>query len=86
LDLSPILLLLSLIMWGYVWGVMGMILSIPIMSMIKIVLMNFESTRPVAILMSYNQSSITDIKKENLYTHKIKKILTPKKKVKKDDV
>lgn len=85
LDLSPILLLLSLIMWGYVWGVMGMILSIPIMSMIKIVLMNFESTRPVAILMSYNQSSITDIKKENLYTHKIKKILTPKKKVKKDD-
>lgn len=86
LDLSPILLLLSLIMWGYVWGVMGMILSIPIMSMIKIVLMNFESTRPVAILMSYNQSSITDIKKENLYTHKIKKILTPKKKVKKDDI
>ena len=86
LDLSPILLLLSLIMWGYVWGVMGMILSIRIMSMIKIVLMNIESRRPVAILMSYNQSSITDIKKENLYTHKIKKILTPKKKVKKDDV
>jgi len=85
LDLSPILLLLSLIMWGYVWGVMGMILSIPIMSMIKIVLMNFESTRPVAILMSYNQSSITDIKKENLYTHKIKKILTPKKKINKKD-
>lgn len=86
LDLSPILLLLSLIMWGYVWGVMGMILSIPIMSMIKIVLMNFESTRPVAILMSYNQSSITDIKKEATYGHKIKKILTVKKKVKKDDV
>lgn len=85
LDLSPILLLLSLIMWGYVWGVMGMILSIPIMSMIKIVLMNFESTRPVAILMSYNQSSITDIKKEATYGHRIKKILTPKKKVKKDD-
>jgi AI-2 transport protein TqsA len=84
LDLSPILLLLSLIMWGYVWGVMGMILSIPIMSMIKIVLMNFESTRPVAILMSYNQSSITDIKKEATYGHKLKKILTVKKKAKKD--
>lgn len=85
LDLSPILLLLSLVMWGYVWGIMGMILSIPIMSIIKIVLMNFDSTRPVAILMSYNQSSITDIKKEGSYTHKIKKILTPKKRVKKDD-
>ncbi|MBS1491959.1 MAG: AI-2E family transporter [Bacteroidetes bacterium] len=80
LDLSPILLLLSLILWGYIWGIMGMILSIPIMSMIKIVLMNFESTRPVAILMSYNQSSITDIKEKQKYTHVIKKILKGKKK------
>lgn len=80
LDLSPILLLLSLITWGYIWGIMGMILSIPIMSMIKIVLMNFESTRPVAILMSYNQSSITDIKDKRKYTHVIKKILKVKKK------
>jgi predicted PurR-regulated permease PerM len=80
LDLSPILLLLSLILWGYIWGIMGMILSIPIMSMIKIVLMNFESTRPVAILMSYNQSSITDIKEKKKYTHVIKKILKGKNK------
>lgn len=79
LDLSPILLLLSLIVWGYVWGVMGMILSIPIMSMIKIILMNFESTRPVAILMSYNQSSITEIKEKRKYTHTIKKIFKGKK-------
>ncbi|HRE41721.1 MAG TPA: AI-2E family transporter [Ignavibacteria bacterium] len=53
LDLSPILILFALIFWGYVWGIMGMILSVPIMSMIKIILMKFETTRPIGILMSY---------------------------------
>lgn len=54
LNLSPILLLLSLIFWGYVWGLMGMILSVPIMSMIKIIFAKFDQTRPISILMSYN--------------------------------
>lgn len=61
LDLSPILLLISLIFWGYVWGIVGMILSVPIMSMIKIVLMNIPSTQPIAILMSYSMSSVKDV-------------------------
>lgn len=57
LDLSPILLLVSLLFWGYVWGIVGMILAYPIMSMIKIVFMNFPQTRPMAIMMSYNLTS-----------------------------
>jgi AI-2 transport protein TqsA len=52
LNLSPILLIFSLIFWGYLWGIVGMILSVPVMSMIKIVLSKFESTKPIAILMS----------------------------------
>lgn len=55
LDLSPLLLLFSLIFWGYVWGIVGMILSVPIMSMLKIVLSKFEETKSIAILMSYNK-------------------------------
>ncbi|MBE2255591.1 MAG: AI-2E family transporter [Ignavibacteria bacterium] len=62
LDLSPILILVALIFWGYVWGIMGMILSIPIMSMIKIIMMKFDATRPAAILMSYN---LTRFNKKN---------------------
>lgn len=58
LDLSPLLLLLSLIFWGYIWGITGMILSVPIMSMIKIILMNFPQTKPIAILMSYNINTV----------------------------
>jgi len=56
LNLSPILLLFSLIFWGYIWGIVGMILSVPVMSMIKIVLSKFESTCPLAILMSHDVS------------------------------
>lgn len=58
LNLSPLLLLLSLFLGGYVWGIVGMILSIPIVSMLKIVMMNFESTKPIAILMSYKPADI----------------------------
>ncbi len=57
LNLSPLLLIISLVFWGYIWGVVGMLLSVPIMSMIKIILSKFESTKPVAILMSYDVSN-----------------------------
>lgn len=57
LDLSPLVLLLSLVFWGYLWGITGMILSVPIMAIIKIILMSFEQTRPWGILMSYNLTS-----------------------------
>lgn len=53
LNISPFLILASLIFWGYLWGIMGMLLSVPILSMIKITLSKFESTRPVSILMSH---------------------------------
>jgi len=78
LDLSPLLLLLSLLFWGYVWGVVGMVLSVPIMSMIKITLSKFESTRPAAILMSYNQKNFVE-KEGGKFTGKIKQILKKKK-------
>ncbi len=60
LDLSPLLLLLSLVFFGYFWGITGMILSVPIMSILKIILMNFPATRPWGIMMSYNLTSIKD--------------------------
>ncbi len=52
LNLSPLVLLLSLTIWGSVWGVPGMFLSVPIMVTLMIVLSHFPQTRPVAILMS----------------------------------
>ena len=51
LDLSPLLVLLGLIFWGWVWGPWGMIFSVPIMSMIKIVFELVPATKPIGILM-----------------------------------
>ena len=52
LDLSPLLVLLSLIFWGWLWGAWGMVLAVPITSMIKIVCENVEPLHPIAVLMS----------------------------------
>src|SRR5262249_37978131 len=52
LGVSPLLILLSLPFWGVVWGIVGMILAVPLLMIIKIILDNIKETRPLAILMS----------------------------------
>lgn len=55
LDLSPSLVLISLAIWGTIWGVPGMFLSVPVTVLIKIILYKFESTRYLAQLMGLNR-------------------------------
>jgi len=52
LNLSPVVMIISLSTWGAMWGITGMILSVPLMVMMMIVLAQFPKTRPVAVLMS----------------------------------
>ena len=52
LNISSLVAILSLSFWGWLWGITGMIVSIPITVMIVIVFAQFPSTRPVAILLS----------------------------------
>lgn len=52
LDLSPLVILLSLIFWGGLWGVAGMFLAVPLTSALKIVLEQIPSMRVVAAAMS----------------------------------
>ena len=52
LSISPLVILVSLMLWGSVWGVIGMFLSVPITVIAMIVMAQFEPTRPVAILLS----------------------------------
>ncbi len=52
LHLSPLVVLLSLVFWEWVWGVWGMVLAIPIISIVKIVCENVTPLRPIAILIS----------------------------------
>jgi len=43
LNLNPLLILLSVLLWGYVWGIVGMLLSVPLTAIIKIIMSNSES-------------------------------------------
>jgi AI-2 transport protein TqsA len=52
LNISPLVAIFSLALWGSLWGVVGMLLSVPITVAIIIVLAQFPSTRRAAILMS----------------------------------
>lgn len=52
LNLSPLLILASLIFWGWLWGIWGMILAVPLMAILKIVFENVPALRPVSVLMS----------------------------------
>ena len=57
LNLSPLLILVSLIVWGWLWGIGGMILAVPMTATIKIVLENIETFRPVSVMMSGGNGS-----------------------------
>lgn len=52
LNLSQFVVILSLFIWGAIWGVVGMFLAVPITAILMIVMSNFESTQPIAILLS----------------------------------
>ncbi|ALU73857.1 AI-2E family transporter [Tenacibaculum finnmarkense genomovar finnmarkense] len=54
LNLSPLVTILSLAIWGKIWGVTGMVLSVPITVIMIIVFSQFERTKTVAIFLSEN--------------------------------
>ncbi len=51
-SINIITVLVMLMFWGFIWGVPGMILSIPITVFIKIILEQFKSTQFLAKLLS----------------------------------
>ncbi|MCP4150590.1 MAG: AI-2E family transporter [bacterium] len=52
LNLSPIIILISLIFWGYIWGIVGMMLAVPLTSALKIFFHNIPTLKPIAELIS----------------------------------
>jgi len=54
LNLSPFVVMLSLTLWGSIWGIAGMFLSVPITVMLLIIFAHFDKTRFLAILLSGN--------------------------------
>jgi AI-2 transport protein TqsA len=52
LKLSPIVIVFSLIFWGWLWGAVGMFLAVPITSALKIIFENIPALNPFAAAMS----------------------------------
>lgn len=52
LDLSPVVILISLLFWGLIWGISGALLSVPITVMIKIICENIAPLHFMAVLIS----------------------------------
>jgi predicted PurR-regulated permease PerM len=47
LQLNPLVVTISLLIWGFVWGAMGLILAVPIMAAVKIICDHVVSLRPI---------------------------------------
>lgn len=79
LNLSPLVILVSLIFWGSLWWPIGMLLSVPLMVMINITLAHIKSTRPIAVLLSekwiIKYSWLESAKKGKFWLKKMKKLL-----------
>ncbi len=52
LNVSPMVTIIALAVWGQLWGVVGMLLSVPITVIMIILLSQFESTQKIAIILS----------------------------------
>lgn len=52
LNVSPFVVMMSLTLWGSIWGIAGMFLSVPITVVMLIVFAHFKNTRYIAILLS----------------------------------
>lgn len=63
LNLSPLVILLSLAFWGTIWGPIGALLCVPLMVILNITLSKFEHTRSLAILLS-QEGRIREPKKQ----------------------
>lgn len=51
LNLSPFLVIFSLMFWGWLWGIIGMFLAVPLTVVVKIIFENIPALRPVSIIM-----------------------------------
>jgi predicted PurR-regulated permease PerM len=52
LNISPLVMLLSIAFFGALWGPVGLLLAVPLMTSLKIVLAYYQNTRHIAVLIS----------------------------------
>ena len=51
LSLSPLVVFLSVVVWGWLWGVAGALIAVPLVSSLKVILSHIPATRALAGLL-----------------------------------
>lgn len=64
LGLSPLLVFFSLIFWGWLWGIPGMVLAVPILAIIKIICFNIPAFKPLSLMMGSRAEKISRSRRE----------------------
>lgn len=67
LNLSPFVILFSLALWGWIWGVVGMFLAVPITVIIQIICQNVPGLRFIAVFMGSGKNN-TNVSEDQLFT------------------
>ena len=57
-TVNPLIIFIWLIAWGWLWGIPGAVLAVPFLMALRIVLEHFETTRPLADIISYKRKRI----------------------------
>jgi predicted PurR-regulated permease PerM len=52
IDLNPVVILLAVFLFGWVWGVVGVFLAVPILICVRIVAETYETSRPLSVYLS----------------------------------
>lgn len=61
LNLSPLVILFVLGLWGTIWGLLGMFLAVPITVVLMIIFTHFPTTRPLAVILSQDGQIRTEL-------------------------
>lgn len=55
-NLSPLVIVISLLIWGYLWGIAGVVLAVPIMSALNLIFDNIETLKPISVMISIKEN------------------------------
>ncbi len=69
LSLSSLIVFLSLVFFGWLWGIIGAILSVPIMATVSIICQNIPSLRPAGLFLQSSFPLIEDQERLSLIYH-----------------
>ena len=60
LTLNPVVIFLSMLFWGWLWGVIGMLMAVPIAMVLRIVSEHVEWLKPFGEFLSSERTEVPE--------------------------